>query len=158
VGGLSVTPTTWTSKSSRWVNREGKRRLMQLWLSKSRGVSGRDRLAKYDGAPTTAMRMSGLIRTAIMSFEARQANWSVIELLQRVGQRKNAKPGQVALAWLLARRPWLVPIPRTTKLNHLEENLCGNDFLTPSASSCARFGTDQCRTVAPSGGQARARR
>jgi aryl-alcohol dehydrogenase-like predicted oxidoreductase len=55
--------------------------------------------------------------------EARQANRPVVELLQRVGQRKDATPGQVALAWLLARKPWIVPIPGTTKLNHLEENL-----------------------------------
>jgi diketogulonate reductase-like aldo/keto reductase len=40
-----------------------------------------------------------------------------------VGQRKDATPGQVALAWLLAKKPWIVPIPGTTKLNHLEENL-----------------------------------
>jgi aryl-alcohol dehydrogenase-like predicted oxidoreductase len=55
--------------------------------------------------------------------EARRANWPVVALLQRVGQRQNATPGQVALAWLLARRPWIVPIPGTTKLQHLEENL-----------------------------------
>jgi aryl-alcohol dehydrogenase-like predicted oxidoreductase len=55
--------------------------------------------------------------------EARRANWPVVELLQRVGRRKDATPGQVALAWLLARRPWIVPIPGTTKLTHLAENL-----------------------------------
>ena len=43
--------------------------------------------------------------------------------LQHVGQRKGATPGQVALAWLLAKKPWIVPIPGTTKLNHLEEDL-----------------------------------
>jgi aryl-alcohol dehydrogenase-like predicted oxidoreductase len=65
------------------------------------------------------------MRTMLPRFtpEARRANWPVVELLQRVGQRKNATPGQVALAWLLARRPWIVPIPGTTRLNHLEENL-----------------------------------
>ncbi len=55
--------------------------------------------------------------------EARRANWPVVELLQRVCQRKDATPGQVALAWLLAKNPWIVPIPGTTKLHHLEENL-----------------------------------
>ena len=55
--------------------------------------------------------------------EARRANRPVVELLQRVGQRQEATPGQIALAWLLARKPWIVPIPGTTKLNHLEENL-----------------------------------
>lgn len=55
--------------------------------------------------------------------EALQANRPVVDLLQRVGQRYGATPGQVALAWLLARKPWIVPIPGTTKLDHLEETL-----------------------------------
>jgi aryl-alcohol dehydrogenase-like predicted oxidoreductase len=55
--------------------------------------------------------------------ETRQANWDVVELLQRIGQRKNATPAQIALAWLLAKKPWIVPIPGTTKLEHLKENL-----------------------------------
>jgi aryl-alcohol dehydrogenase-like predicted oxidoreductase len=55
--------------------------------------------------------------------EARAANRPVVDLLQRVGQRRGASSGQVALAWLLALKPWIVPIPGTTKLGHLEENL-----------------------------------
>jgi aryl-alcohol dehydrogenase-like predicted oxidoreductase len=55
--------------------------------------------------------------------EAMAANRPVVELLGRVAQRKGAKPGQVALAWLLARKPWIVPIPGTTSVRHLEENL-----------------------------------
>lgn len=55
--------------------------------------------------------------------EALRANRPIVDLLQRVGQRYEATPGQVALAWLLACRPWIVPIPGTSKLNHLEENL-----------------------------------
>ena len=55
--------------------------------------------------------------------EALQANRAIVDLLEHVGQRKDATPGQVALAWLLARWPWIVPIPGTTKLNHLEEDL-----------------------------------
>ncbi len=55
--------------------------------------------------------------------DAIRANKTVIELLQRMGRRKEATPAQVALAWLLARKPWIVPIPGTTKLEHLEENL-----------------------------------
>ncbi|MCC7341216.1 MAG: aldo/keto reductase, partial [Bryobacterales bacterium] len=47
----------------------------------------------------------------------------VVELLERVGKRREAKPGQVALAWLMARHPSIVPIPGTTNLNHLSENL-----------------------------------
>ena len=55
--------------------------------------------------------------------EAIRANRPTVELLARVGERKEATPGQVALAWLLARKSWIVPIPGTTKLAHMEENL-----------------------------------
>ncbi len=55
--------------------------------------------------------------------EARKANQSVVDLLRRIGERKNATPAQIALAWLLAQKPWIVPIPGTTKLTRLEENL-----------------------------------
>ena len=55
--------------------------------------------------------------------EARQANLALVELLKRIGQRKNATPAQIALAWLLAQKPWIVPIPGTTKLERLRENL-----------------------------------
>jgi aryl-alcohol dehydrogenase-like predicted oxidoreductase len=54
--------------------------------------------------------------------DALKANQSVIELLARIGERKNATPAQIALAWLLAQKPWIVPIPGTTKLNRLTEN------------------------------------
>src|ERR1700719_4673133 len=55
--------------------------------------------------------------------EALKANQALIELLGRIAARKNATPAQIALAWLLAQKPWIVPIPDTTKLNRLEENL-----------------------------------
>lgn len=55
--------------------------------------------------------------------EALQANQAVVDLLGRIAQRKGATPAQIALAWLLAQKPWIVPIPGTTKLNRLEENL-----------------------------------
>jgi aryl-alcohol dehydrogenase-like predicted oxidoreductase len=55
--------------------------------------------------------------------EARKANQAVVDLLRAIGERKNATPAQIALAWLLARKPWIVPIPGTTKLTRLEENL-----------------------------------
>ena len=55
--------------------------------------------------------------------EALQANQALVDLLGRVGQRMDATPGQVALAWLLAQKPWIVPIPGTTRLDHLEEDL-----------------------------------
>jgi aryl-alcohol dehydrogenase-like predicted oxidoreductase len=55
--------------------------------------------------------------------EALKANQSLIDLLSSMGQRKKATPAQIALAWLLAQRPWIVPIPGTTKLHRLDENL-----------------------------------
>ncbi len=55
--------------------------------------------------------------------EARKANQSVVDLLGKVAEHKGATPAQVALAWLLAQKPWIVPIPGTKKLTRLEENL-----------------------------------
>jgi aryl-alcohol dehydrogenase-like predicted oxidoreductase len=55
--------------------------------------------------------------------EARKANQALVDLLRSIGERKNATPAQLALAWLLAKKPWIVPIPGTTKLNRLEENI-----------------------------------
>jgi aryl-alcohol dehydrogenase-like predicted oxidoreductase len=55
--------------------------------------------------------------------EARRANRPVVDLLERLGEEKHATAAQIALAWLLAQRPWIVPIPGTTKLNRLEENI-----------------------------------
>jgi aryl-alcohol dehydrogenase-like predicted oxidoreductase len=55
--------------------------------------------------------------------EARKANQSMIDLLNKIAEQKNATPAQVALAWLLAQKPWIVPIPGTTKLHRLEENI-----------------------------------
>jgi aryl-alcohol dehydrogenase-like predicted oxidoreductase len=55
--------------------------------------------------------------------EARNANLAVVDLLKQIAQRKNATPAQIALAWLLAQKPWIVPIPGTTKIHRLEENI-----------------------------------
>ena len=55
--------------------------------------------------------------------EALDANQVLIDLLKKVAEQKNATPGQIALSWLLAQKPWIVPIPGTTKLNRLEENI-----------------------------------
>lgn len=57
------------------------------------------------------------------SAENRKVNQAFVELLQAIAQRKRATPGQIALAWLMARKPWIVPIPGTTKLHRLEENI-----------------------------------
>jgi aryl-alcohol dehydrogenase-like predicted oxidoreductase len=55
--------------------------------------------------------------------EALKTNQALIDLLGRIAKRKNATPAQIALAWLLSQKPWIVPIPGTTKLNRLEENI-----------------------------------
>ena len=64
--------------------------------------------------------------------EARKANQALVDLLRKIAERKKATPAQIALAWLLAQKPWIVPIPGTTKLSRLEENLGAvNIQLTP---------------------------
>jgi aryl-alcohol dehydrogenase-like predicted oxidoreductase len=68
-------------------------------------------------------------RTALPRFtpEARKANRPVVDLLEKIGSRKQATPAQIALAWLMAQKPWIVPIPGTTKRHRLEENLAAAD-------------------------------
>ncbi len=65
------------------------------------------------------------LRSRIPRFspEARRRNLALVELLRAFAERRGATPAQIALAWLLARKPWIVPIPGTTKLERLEENL-----------------------------------
>jgi aryl-alcohol dehydrogenase-like predicted oxidoreductase len=60
--------------------------------------------------------------------EARKANDALVELVRRIAERKGATPAQIALAWLLAQKPWIVPIPGTTKLHRLEENIAAADI------------------------------
>lgn len=69
------------------------------------------------------------IRSTVPRFtaEAREANLALVELIRGVADRKDATPAQIALAWLLAQKAWIVPIPGTTKLHRLEENLGGAD-------------------------------
>jgi aryl-alcohol dehydrogenase-like predicted oxidoreductase len=76
---------------------------------------------KIDG--TTRLDSSDF-RSTLPRFtpEARKANQALVDLLARVGERKKTTPAQIALAWLLAQKPWIVPIPGTTKLERLEEN------------------------------------
>jgi aryl-alcohol dehydrogenase-like predicted oxidoreductase len=64
-------------------------------------------------------------RTTLARFtpEARKANRPVVNLLAKLGEQKQASSAQIALAWLLAQKPWIVPIPGTTKLHRLEENI-----------------------------------
>jgi aryl-alcohol dehydrogenase-like predicted oxidoreductase len=78
---------------------------------------------------------SGDFRNTVPRFidpDARQANLAFVGLLTRIAQRKNATPAQVAIAWLLAQKPWIVPIPGTKKVHRLEENIAAADLeLTP---------------------------
>ena len=73
---------------------------------------------------TTAFDSSDF-RTTLPRFtpEARKANQALVDLLAEMGKRKKATPAQMALAWVLAQKPWIVPIPGTTKMHRLEENL-----------------------------------
>jgi len=64
--------------------------------------------------------------------EALKTNQALIDLLGKIAQRKKATPAQIALAWLLAQKPWIVPIPGTTKLNRLEENIGALSILLTS--------------------------
>ena len=65
--------------------------------------------------------------------EARKANQALVALLVTIAERKNATPAQIALAWLLVQKPWIVPIPGTTKLHRLEENIGSVELeLTPA--------------------------
>jgi aryl-alcohol dehydrogenase-like predicted oxidoreductase len=82
------------------------------------------------------------IRSTIPRFtpEARKANLALVELLGRIGAEKGATPAQIALAWLLAQKPWIVPIPGTTKLHRLEENLGAVD-LALSAEDLSAIGS-----------------
>ncbi len=70
--------------------------------------------------------------------EARKANQALVDLLGEVARRKNATPAQIALAWLLARKPWIVPIPGTTKAARLEENL---------GAAALQLGADDLRAI-----------
>jgi aryl-alcohol dehydrogenase-like predicted oxidoreductase len=72
---------------------------------------------------------SGDFRNILPRFtpEARKANQALVDLLGEIAERKQATPAQIALAWLLAQKPWIVPIPGTTKLHRLKENLGAAD-------------------------------
>jgi aryl-alcohol dehydrogenase-like predicted oxidoreductase len=70
--------------------------------------------------------------------EALKANQALVKLLNQIAQRKNATPAQIALAWLLAQKPWIAPIPGTTKLHRLEENI---------GAAAAELTTDDLRDI-----------
>jgi aryl-alcohol dehydrogenase-like predicted oxidoreductase len=89
---------------------------------------GRGFLAGNMSGSTTFV--SGDFRNTIPRFtpDALKANQALVDLLAKVAGEKNATPAQIALAWLLAQKPWIVPIPGTTKLNRLEENIRAADI------------------------------
>jgi aryl-alcohol dehydrogenase-like predicted oxidoreductase len=71
------------------------------------------------------LKIGAHVRVSVPRFtpEAMRANQAMVDLLGRIAARKKATPAQIALAWLLAQKPWIVPIPGTTKLHRLEENI-----------------------------------
>lgn len=93
-----------------------------------------DQRTRFDGAGYSDYRLTNPRFTP----EARAANMPLVELLREWAQRKRATPAQVALAWLLAQSPWIVPIPGTTQLSHLEEDLGALD-LTFSAAELSEL-------------------
>jgi aryl-alcohol dehydrogenase-like predicted oxidoreductase len=78
---------------------------------------------------TTSFDAGNDIRSTIPRFapDALQSNQAVVDLLTSIAERKGATPGQIALAWLLAQKPWIVPIPGTRKLHRLQENIGAAD-------------------------------
>jgi aryl-alcohol dehydrogenase-like predicted oxidoreductase len=80
--------------------------------------------------------------------EALNANQGLVDLLKKVAEHKKATPAQIALAWLLAQKPWIVPIPGTTKLNRLEENIGAADItLTPDELSGINSALEKIKVV-----------
>ena len=80
-------------------------------------LTGQDRREHDVRAPPTSAPSRPASRA-----DARAANIAMVDLLTRIAEQKHATPAQIALAWLLAQKPWIVPIPGTTKLHRLEEN------------------------------------
>jgi aryl-alcohol dehydrogenase-like predicted oxidoreductase len=78
---------------------------------------------------------AGDVRASIPRFtpEARRANQAVVDLVRRIAEAKDATPAQVALAWLLAKQPWIAPIPGTRRLERLDENLGAADLVLTEA-------------------------
>lgn len=101
-----------------------------------------DQRTRFDGPGYTDYRLTNPRFTP----EARAANLPLVDLLREWAQRKSATPAQIALAWLLARRPWIVPIPGTTQLSHLDEDLGALD-VTFSAGEFAELNASAGRII-----------
>lgn len=89
---------------------------------------GRGYLTGKVTAETTFAESDIRSRNPRFTEEAIKANWAVVELLNQIGAVHGATPAQIALAWLLAQKPWIVPIPGSRKLHRLEENLGAIDI------------------------------
>jgi aryl-alcohol dehydrogenase-like predicted oxidoreductase len=90
------------------------------------------------------------VRNTIPRFtpEARKANQALVDLLSEIAGRKKATPAQIALAWLLAQKPWIVPIPGTRKLERLEEKRPRSNFpLTIAVTSKAPPQRSRCKAL-----------
>jgi aryl-alcohol dehydrogenase-like predicted oxidoreductase len=103
--------------------------------------------------PSTSFDASNDIRSTIPRFtpEALQHDQAVVDLLAAIARPKGATPGQIALAWLLVQKPWIVPIPGTRKLHRLEENLGAAD-VELSADELAEI-TDAASKIQVQGGR-----
>jgi len=96
--------------------------------ARSGRASSQGRSKRTRGSPAT----TSVTRFPRFGPDARRANRAFVDLLARIAERKNATPAQIALAWLLAQKPWIVPIPGTTKVHRMEENAAAADLgLTP---------------------------
>ena len=86
------------------------------------------RWAKAFSRARSAKKPNSIRPISAISFRAsraenRKANQAVVDLVEQIAEQKKATPAQIALAWILAQKPWMVPIPGTTKLHRLEENI-----------------------------------
>ena len=113
--------------------------------------SARSAGASSPGASTRPTEFgAGDIRATLPRFtaEARAANQALVDLLGSIAAGKGATQAQVALAWLLAQRPWIVPIPGTRRLERLQENLGAADVkLTPGDLAAIGAGADEITVV-----------
>jgi aryl-alcohol dehydrogenase-like predicted oxidoreductase len=113
--------------------------LCQLLRHIGQAETGQRRIEHLRGAVEDQLAFDADLQLTFALFEFprftpenRKANQVLVDLLGKVAARKRATPAQIALAWLLAQKPWIVPIPGTTKLHRLEENLGAADVtLTP---------------------------
>jgi aryl-alcohol dehydrogenase-like predicted oxidoreductase len=101
--------------------------LSLLHAAVERGVTFFDTAEVYGPFANEELVGEALLPFPRFAPEARKANQALVDLLQRIAGQTETTPARVALAWLLAQKPWVVPIPGTTKLHRLEENVGAAD-------------------------------